>query len=294
MSISKAYLTDITPSEERQAVLGMFNAVSSLGFIFGPLIAGYLADWDTTLRLSLLSGAVVYTADLVIVALFVAPSRPGVKPIADGDVSQALEKLSFRKLVDSVNIFKGVNWRVQLDLIYLRFLVTFAVIIFRSNFSLFLEDHFQVDYKTIGKIISFNGVSAAIAGVSCGVISKAYSNQSKQLQHFTFLLAISIALLTLSPNITLFLAFLIPLSLSTANLRICTLSLMLERGSPEERGAIIGLGNSINSLSRMLAPTLVGLAQEFGTETAGYLAALLALLAATVMVLRPLTVHSKS
>ena len=75
MSVSKAYLADIASSQERQSVLGMFNAVSSLGFIFGPLIGGYLADRDPSLQLSLLTGAGVFGLNFLVVAILVPSSR---------------------------------------------------------------------------------------------------------------------------------------------------------------------------------------------------------------------------
>ena len=75
---------------------------------------------------------------------------------------------------------------------------------------------------------------------------------------------------------------LVPLSLSTANLRICLLSVMLQRGRAEEKGALVGLANSITSISRMLAPSIVGVSQEYSVELPGYLGAVLALLAAGV------------
>ena len=63
---------------------------------------------------------------------------------------------------------------------------------------------------------------------------------------------------------------------------------MLQRGREEEKGAIVGLANSMSSVSRMLAPSIVGVSQEYSVELAGYLSAVLALLAAGVVLRYPI------
>ena len=282
---------DISSSSERQAALGLFNACSSLGFIFGPLVGGYLADWDQTLSASFLAGAAVFVVNFCLVALLLpslnhASSDYNGHTVADKrgrslSQQQIIGGVGYylKQLASSVNIFKDIRWWGMTDLIFLRFVSTFSLLIFRTNFPIFLDVHFSVDYKTLGKIISFNGVAAAFAAASCGYLSRFYSNRSKQITHFNLLMTFSIFLITASPSIPLLIALLIPLSISTSNLRICMLTVWLERGREDERGAIIGLGNSISSLSRMLAPSLVGLAQEYSTEATGYLSFVLALMA---------------
>ena len=287
LSTGKAYLTDIAKSEDRQSVLGMYNAISNFGFIFGPLLGGYLADWDPSFQLNLMTGGTIFVLNFFLVALLVPPVHvESAKDTTNGTVKNTSSTwLSLRQMFSSLNFFKGIHWMEFYDIILLQFLMTFALIIFRSNFPVFLEYHFHVDYKTLGKVISFTGVASAIASATVGKISKLYSNHQTQLIHFTILLAVSVSLISLSPNLALAFIFLLPLSLSTSNLRICMLSLQLQRAREDEKGAIIGLSNSINSVSRMLAPTIVGLAQEHSSEMAGYISSGLAVLAVVVMVM---------
>ena len=291
LSVSKAYLIDISDSSERQAVLGLFNACSSLGFIFGPLTGGYLADLDPTLSASFLATASVFVVNFCLVALLVPSlninrsSSNGTSKISSNlHIQQNTGSISYylKQLVSSVNIFKGIHWWVISDLIFLRFLLTFSTLIFRKNFPIFLDEHFGVGYKTLGQIFSFKGIAATIAAATCGYISKQYSDHSKQITHFALLMAVSIFLITVSPTVSLLVAFLIPLTVATSNLRICMLAVMLERGRADEKGAIIGLGNSISSFSRMLAPIIVGLTQEYSTEATGYLSFILALTATAI------------
>ena len=293
-SISKAYLTDIVSSQERQSVLGMFNACSSFGFIFGPLIGGYLADRDPSLQLSLLMGAGVIGVNVVLVAVLVPSVSSTWIQETMGDSSLepkqgnqivAWTTVNLKHILDSLNIFKGihVHWWDLLDVISVQFLLTFSSIIFKINFVVFMEEHFHISSTTLGQILSFNGLTSALGSATSGMISKLYSNNTTQVLHFTLLLAFSLACLTLAPNVASVVLLLAPLSLSTSNLRVCLLSLMLQRGREEEKGAIIGLANSISSISRMLAPSIVGVSQEYSVELSGYLSAVLALVAAGVV-----------
>lgn len=43
--VAQAYVTDITPKEERTKALGFIFAAFGLGFMFGPLVGGYLSAW---------------------------------------------------------------------------------------------------------------------------------------------------------------------------------------------------------------------------------------------------------
>jgi predicted MFS family arabinose efflux permease len=291
LSISKAYLADIASNQERQSVLGMFNACSSFGFIFGPLISGYLADRDPTLQLSVLTGAGVFGMNFVLVAVLL-PSMP--LPVLNNDQSsdrssspgpdQPNQVSDREQILNSLHIFRRihVHWWQLLDVIIIQFLLTFSSIIFKFSFVVFMDEQFHVSGTTLGQILSFNGLASALGSATSGRISKLYSSNSKQVAHFTLLLALSLTCLTFAPNIVCIVLLLIPLSLSSANMRICLLSLMLQRGKAEEKGAIIGLANSISSISRMLAPSIVGVSQEYSIRLPGYLSAVLALAASCV------------
>lgn len=288
MSVSKAYLTDIASVQERQSVLGMYNACSSIGFIFGPLVSGYLADSDPSLHLSVLTGAVVIGMNIILVGVLVPSISTGTKDqevVGDSSLQTevAVTRTVNEQVLSSLNLFRiDIHWCELLDIITVQFLLTFSAILFKGSFVVFMDEKFHVSGTTLGQILSFNALISALGSASSGRISKFYSDSRKQVVHFTLLLAVSLACLTLAPNMAIVTLFLVPLTLSSSNLRICLLSLMLHRGREEEKGAIVGLANSISSTSRMLAPTIVGVSQEYSVAVPGYLSAVLALGAAVV------------
>ena len=42
--LTKAYIADITPKARHPDLFGKFNSISSVGFVFGPLVGGHLGD----------------------------------------------------------------------------------------------------------------------------------------------------------------------------------------------------------------------------------------------------------
>lgn len=258
MSLSKAYLTDITPPNQQTSALGWQNSVSSFGFIIGPLIGGQLAEIDPTLSLPFIAASSIFLLNFFLIAIFI-PS--------DYSSSAAAKKtLNFRQVISSVNVFSRVDWRSQSDLILYRFISSLAVISFRSNLPIFLEEVFKVDrYGYLGFIMSLSGIIGAMASALAGRVSKFYTNQKTLVIHATLLLALSIMTAAWSPWLPLTIASFVPMSIATSNLRISTTRMMLSR-SGDSKGAVIGVGGSVTSLSRAAAPSIVGVAQEMSSE----------------------------
>lgn len=70
VSVAMAYITDISPEDERARRFGLFNAMFGIGFIVGPVLGGLLGDhW---LRLPFIAAAVLNACNLLL-ALFVLP-----------------------------------------------------------------------------------------------------------------------------------------------------------------------------------------------------------------------------
>ena len=77
VSVATAYITDISPEDQRARRFGLLNATFGIGFIIGPVLGGVLGDYG--LRFPFMAAAVLNAASLV-VAWFVLPeSRSGAR-----------------------------------------------------------------------------------------------------------------------------------------------------------------------------------------------------------------------
>lgn len=77
MAVASAYITDITPADQRAQRFGLVGAVMSTGFIIGPVIGGVLGAW--WLRSPFLAAAAFNGLNLL-VALFVLPESRKASP----------------------------------------------------------------------------------------------------------------------------------------------------------------------------------------------------------------------
>ncbi|MDR0480318.1 MAG: TCR/Tet family MFS transporter [Gallionellaceae bacterium] len=73
MSVATAYITDITPPEQRARRFGLFNAVFGSGFIIGPVLGGVLGDY--WVRLPFIIAAALNAANLLLAWFALPESR---------------------------------------------------------------------------------------------------------------------------------------------------------------------------------------------------------------------------
>jgi len=173
------------------------------------------------------------------------------------------------------------------DIFLVRFLMGFAVIVYRSNFALMLDYKFQATGKITGYIISYSGIVGTLAGFLVGKLSNFYNNDSKLLLHSGIIQFISILMLTFSPSLIMLIIALTPLSLANQVARVCSINLTIKRGQGQEKGLLLGLGASILSFARMLSPTVGGFAQEYHISGPGLIGSMCSGLGVVMMILSP-------
>jgi DHA1 family tetracycline resistance protein-like MFS transporter len=80
VAVATAYITDISPEDQRARRFGLFNAMFGAGFIIGPVLGGVLGDY--WLRLPFIAAAVLNACNLLL-ALFLLPESrtPGLQKI---------------------------------------------------------------------------------------------------------------------------------------------------------------------------------------------------------------------
>ncbi|ESO94911.1 hypothetical protein LOTGIDRAFT_144808, partial [Lottia gigantea] len=297
-ALSKSYLADIMPNSDRNTVLGHFNAVSSMGFIIGPMIGGHIAEWPNGFNIVGISAAFIFFLNSLIIWTLLPPVKSYTHPeLTRNDSVISLRKLNSDEINFSPRLFlnsiKKIDWKDLWDWFLIKFLLGFSVIVFRSNFSLMVKESFDIGAKTNGYLISYSALSSTVIGVFVGRISNFYKNDYKLIKHMTFLLTFTLIFLILSPNIWFLLILLPFLSLSTAVIRVATVTLTLERAKNHGVGALMGLQQSIMAIARMLGSFIAGISLEFSHSGPGILSIIFCTVGLILLVVRPQDVASR-
>jgi MFS transporter, DHA1 family, tetracycline resistance protein len=149
MAVASAYITDITPAEQRAQRFGTVGAVMSLGFVIGPVIGGVLgASW---LRAPFLAAALFNGVNLLL-ALFVLPESRKASP---GD-------FSFKELNPLVPLMWLSKFKPLLPLVTIYIAFGLVAAIPGTVWVLYGAERFGWNPVQMGLSLSVFGVSGAL------------------------------------------------------------------------------------------------------------------------------------
>lgn len=173
------------------------------------------------------------------------------------------------------------------DLFLVRLLMAIAIMLYYSNFSLAMEERFSLKPKVTGYLISYSSTLGALSGFLVGPVTQLYGNNMPTLLlHSTVLTCSLIFLYAAAASVWQVLLTSTFFSISTNIGRTCVTDLELQRGGLQARGTLIGAGQSVTSVGRIVAPLLSGLTQEFSPCGPPSLGVILALAAVGLLLIR--------
>ena len=150
ISVATAYITDISPEDQRARRFGLFNAMFGIGFIIGPVLGGALGDhW---LRLPFIAAAVLNACNLLL-AFFVLPeSRPPSRAKID---------------LATLNPLRPLRWVVSvkslLPFILIFFLFSATGEAYATCWALWGNDTFQWNGLWVGLSLGTFGICQTLA-----------------------------------------------------------------------------------------------------------------------------------
>lgn len=327
LSICRALLSDLVSESERPLVMGHFNAASSVGFILGPVVGGYLTEHDGGFYTSAFTCAAIFVLNAGLV--WMLPWNETVINCngTNGSSKTCPDCSNYDKVTQNGscvdNLYpeptphleeqqQGYKWReVSLlqpvlrqlssvssriysvassdmwDLFLVRLLMAVAIMLYYSNFSLAMEERFSLKPKITGYLISYSSMLGAISGFLVGPVTKLYGNHMPALLlHSTVLTCTLIFLYATAPSVWQVLLTSTFFAISTSIGRTCITDLELQRGGVQSSGTLIGAGQSVTAVGRVLAPLLSGLAQEVSPCGPPILGVVLALAAVGLLLIR--------
>jgi len=247
LSVAQAYISDVTDEKSRARGLGMIGAAFGLGFIIGPVTGGVLSQWGYAVPA--FAAAALSLANLLIVYLWLPESLTLDQRAAFSVVKTGI---NISSLVTALQRpFTG-------SLLITRFFFGLAFAIFQTIFSLYALTRFNLSATQTGYILTYVGIlSVFTQGYLIGRLTSRVRED--------ILISISVAIMALcmlgwalTPSVATLLFILAPMAMAGGLLNTILSSTLTKTVAAQEIGGILGLSTSIESLTRVLAPTLGG------------------------------------
>ncbi|MGD2253149.1 MAG: MFS transporter [Anaerolineales bacterium] len=266
VSVAQAYIADVTDEEERAKGLGLVGAAFGLGFIVGPAVGGLLSVWGYGVPAFLAAG--LSALNLVAVA-FLLPeslSREDRRALA----ARPRPSLSLRGLWNALNKPKVG------PLFLVRFLYSLAFSTFTTIFPLYAQYRLNLNAQATGLVLTYVGVLIVLVqGVAVGWLTSRFS-ELRLIAWSNLLMMLAMVGWAITPSLALLLVVLAPLALSGGVLNTVVNSALSKSVDPLEVGGALGLSASLESLTRVVSPSLGGvLLEQVGAWAPGVFGALI-------------------
>lgn len=259
LTTAQAYISDVTKPEDRAKSFAIIGVAFGFGFLVGPAISGYLAQYGYKAPI-FAACALSFTS--ILCTFFLLPRREVVHQQNEdaGPVAPGGKRLSLLSWGEYGRYFKNptlarllVRWT----------LFAFSFSTFTSCFALFAERRYDwnghpVGAREIGYIFAYFGfIGIIMQGGVVGRLVKRLGEEPVIAMGFLGTL-LGYAGLAFTHSIVSMLWVLGLSSILGAGLRPSLTSLITQTAGRREQGVIIGLTQSLTSIAQIVAPVVGG------------------------------------
>ncbi|MFZ3228809.1 MAG: MFS transporter [Pseudobdellovibrio sp.] len=280
ISTASAYISDITPTNERSKGMALIGAAFGLGFLFGPAIGGGLTIWaghlsaDPAFKSSF---SAYWVAGLCLITFAFAFKY--LKETLNKDLIEKNKLSRFQALTKYFSI-KTVG-----PLIFIFFLSSFAMSTMEATLVLFMKDKFGWGLKEVSFGFAYVGLMIVITqGVLVRRLIPRFGERNILRVGLIFM---SLGLVGIAAAHSLFALAVTQtfLALGVGFVNPSTLGSISLLTDSKEQGAALGTTQSMASLGRIAGPLLGGaLYQSLNTEAPFIAAGLLTLIGLMIVI----------
>ncbi|MCU6796697.1 MULTISPECIES: MFS transporter [Paenibacillus] len=246
-----AYIADVTSVEKRGKGLGLLGAAMSLGFVIGPGIGGFLAEFG--IRAPFYVSAGVAALALIGSLIFLPESLSKEKQLATRQVRVKRESI-FKQFVLS---FKAPYF----ILLLLIFALTFGLANFEAIFPLFVDAKYGYTVRDIAILITIGAlIGALVQALLIGKLIQLFGE--KLLIHVTFVLSAACLVLMLLSGNFWFVLIVTMLFFTLTSIMRPAINTLLSKMAGEEQGYVAGMNNAYMSLGNIFGPAVAGTLYE--------------------------------
>jgi MFS family permease len=243
--IAQGYLLDIAKNEkEKTTNLGYIGAIFGVGLIIGPLIGGFLSAISLDFPFWFVGGLAALN--------FILAIRNLPETNINRDVNKKIELNPFKPLFQ---FFQNSKLRPG---IIAWFLFGLSLASQQSTFSLYLNSEYNFNSIMVGLVTAAMGLILIFnQAFALKKIWLKYFKEEKLIIYLMLVLAIGFFFMGIT-YLWIFIIGILMIALAQSILRAVMTSQIAKKGDAKEQGLILGILNSVMSLSMIAGPLLAG------------------------------------
>jgi MFS transporter, DHA1 family, tetracycline resistance protein len=254
LSLAQAYIADVTDPKDRAKSFGVIGIAFGLGFLIGPAISGVLAKYDY--RYPIFAAAFLSAMSILATSLLLPSAKPG----SGGPGGPGGKRLSLLEWGAYAAFFRRPELSPRLWQ-FLAFAFSFSM--FVSGLPLFCERRLTWNGAPFGPVqLGYAWAAAGFLGIllqgpPLGKLVKKYGESPLNKIGFAGYV-FGYALLAFCHSVFMLGAVTVVCAIGGL-VRPTLTSLITQSSRPEEQGVVLGLTQSLTSISQIAGPALTGL-----------------------------------
>ncbi|MEO1438087.1 MAG: MFS transporter [Bacteroidota bacterium] len=257
ISVANAYLSDISTDKDRKQNFGQMSAAMNLGFILGPVIAGFLSSFEAGKLLTVILAAIISVIGLLTIYFFLPETKmnPDVETCPEEKLKKVLvaeHKECYPLEGAEDHTYRSVLQQDRAPLmLLLYFLIFLAFNVFYATFPVYASVTLTWSPQTLGTFFTVLSTTMILMqGPGLARLSKQF-NEQQLYWAGTLVMVLTFFLLTLPGIVTIYLAA-ICYGLGNGMMWPSYMAMLSKIGSPSKQGRLQGLANSMGSLASII------------------------------------------
>ena len=244
--VAQAYIADVTPPTRRAGNMGLIGAAFGLGFVIGPALGGILAGVSpgSPAAPGYVAAGLCF-ANALVAALWLPESR------------RSRDRATSRFNLGAALTEVGGSGQIMIILAGYLF-ITMAFSTLQPTLSLLASERFALGARQAGYLFAMLGFVSAVYQGGIVRVLVPRMGERRLFRYSAVPFAAGLLVIGLATDLRLLLAGLVLLGIGYGGAVPAVLGLLSRAASPERQGGVLGVGQSVGSLARVLGPIMAG------------------------------------
>jgi multidrug resistance protein len=274
LSTAQAYISDVTPPQERTRAMGLIGAAFGVGFILGPAVGGMLGAWGGNFAIGM--GGAMLAGVNWFSAFWRLPESLSPENRRRTSEWYALPLRDLPRIL-------AIPYVGLLALVL--FVAVFAIANLESTFVLLAKHRYGLDQRECGYLFAYLGMmSVVVQGGLVGRLSARFGENRLLLGGYLMQVP-ALLLIPFMPSTGWLLVALAMMAMGGGVAGPSLNSLLSKLAPADRRGEVFGVTQSLGSLARVLGPAWGGWSFGHLGMSAPYVTAAMLMLFASAMVM---------